>query len=79
MPSLALILRIAPYLIGALVLIGAVFYIYERGVSNERNENAGKVLERVEEQRQDRESIEEKNRNLDDDAATQRLRPGSSN
>ncbi len=68
-------LRLLPYGVVAALLAGAVWYIYSSGQEDERNKNAGQVIERTEEQRHDRETDEERNRRLDDDAATDKLRP----
>lgn len=55
---------------------GAYWYVFHKGVESERSSNAGKALAETEEQRVAREAIERRNRELDDAAATERLRPG---
>lgn len=72
---LRLLAPFIPYIAGAALIGGVVWYIYSSGQEDERNKNAGQVIERTEEQRRDRETDEERNRRLDDAAATERLRP----
>jgi hypothetical protein len=72
---LVLLRKFGPYVVIGLAVFAVIAYVYHQGVSSERDRNAGEVLERTDEQRRDRETIEERNRRLDDEAATERLRP----
>jgi hypothetical protein len=72
---LVLLRKFGPYVVIGVAVFAVFAYVYYQGVSSERDRNAGEVLERTDEQRRDRETIEERNRRLDDEAATERLRP----
>jgi flagellar basal body-associated protein FliL len=67
--------KLIALIVAAVLLLGAVGLIYYKGGENERNKNNAAIGAKVEKQRQGREEIENTNRNLDDDAATERLRP----
>ena len=45
------LIRFAPYIAAAALLLGAVWWIYDEGKSDERNSNAGKVLIQTDEDR----------------------------
>lgn len=72
---LRLLAPFIPYIAGAALIGGAIWYIYSAGQQDERDKNAGQVIERTEEQRHDRETDEERNRRLNDADALERLRP----
>lgn len=71
-------IKFLPYIVGLALVLGVIGYIYHKGQIDEQTRNAQKTLKHEQEERGARELIEERNRNLDDDTATKRLRPGGS-
>lgn len=58
-----------------IAVLGLLAFVYHKGTTDERDRVAGQTLQQIEQERRDREEIERRNRDLTDDAATNRLRP----
>lgn len=67
MPTISWI-KIIPYAIVVVLVLGGIFYIYNKGQTDERNSIAGKTLEQVQKDTKQRENIDqnEHSRSIDD-------------
>ena len=68
------IMKLLPYIAGALILLGAIWYVYDSGRDDERNKVNSEILIKSEDQRKSREKTEIDVRDMTDTEATKCLR-----
>ncbi len=72
---LPLLQRFWPYIAGVALVLGVLGYVYYKGGEDERDRNAKATQEEIQKQTDERAKIDQRDRQLSDPDATERLRP----